>query len=145
MADFSLLSSIASLLDIGIRCGKSIGRLIIEHRHAPDELLVTSNEVSDFNVILTEVDATCSTLNLSPTGPQTQFIAALTNELDKARTALTALDKSVHSMYTTRLSPGATEVDSLAWATKRASIIKAKESLRETRRNISLLLQSSTT
>ena len=141
MAELSLVASLVSLLDIGVRCGTAIGSLIREYRNAPDELIAASNEVSDFNVVLAEVEAACTSLNSSPTGPQTQTISALADQLRKAKAEWITLEALVRSMSTT-LPSGAIKVERFSRLVKQGSVIKGKEALRQITHNINVLLES---
>ncbi|MCJ1314219.1 hypothetical protein MMC25_007899 [Agyrium rufum] len=141
MAELSLLVNVANLLDMGIRCRKSISDLVRQYRDAPNELIALSNEVSDLNIVLTEIESTYNSLSAHAGGPQTRFATALAGQLATAKANLNKLDSLTRSL-STALPSGSVKFNNFAWLSKRNLAIKLKDSIRDTRSNITLLLGS---
>ena len=56
MDGISALASIVQVIQISCQCARLIYRIIQQSKHAPDELLALSNEVTDATLVLREVE-----------------------------------------------------------------------------------------
>ena len=112
----SVIASVVALLDTGTKTAKHLRHLIHYFRHADNELITLSNEVTGLRIVLTEVEcASQDTTTLS----HTQLIDALSTQLNRAKAKLLKLDTLIHSLYKAHPS-GASKVNKLAWLSKKA-------------------------
>jgi len=96
MADpFSVFSSALSLIDIATRISASLLSIYSELKNAPMLILALSNEVADISLVLDRVyNARQAPDGVSPlsSNRNTTYLAALDNQLEKARALLVELE-----------------------------------------------------
>ena len=141
MADpLSVIAGVVGLLEVGARCGKHLCCLIQDFRHAPDELFALSNEVNDLSVVLMEVESVCQSMQNANINPKSRIVDALATHLDRARSMLAELETLINLLSPT----GSVKVRRLVWLKKRTQTRKLQEGLKDVKRNIHTLLDTTT-
>jgi hypothetical protein len=146
MDPLSITASVASLLSFSAACGTHLHKIIHNLRHAPDEILALSNEITDLNLILADLEATCQSIESSdspPTQSRAEFNGALTTQLINARSKLIQLN-SLGTSLLVSMPDGRTKFRKYTWVRKKSFVVALRRDLVDVKRNIGILLASTT-
>ncbi|KAL9127068.1 MAG: hypothetical protein Q9175_007808 [Cornicularia normoerica] len=145
MADpISLTASIVAIIGVCRTSAKFVIRFAEGVHNAPKELIATSNEVNDLNVILCQVDKAYQNDYVPPNTSRDQELeAALTGQLTQAQVLLSDLDTLVKTCSKVSADDKIT-VDRIGWQRKRRTVDKIRSRLKTTQRNIHMLISLTT-
>jgi hypothetical protein len=145
MDPLSITAAVVSFLSFSGSCAKHLRRLIHAANHAPDEILAMSNEISDINLILNDIENTNRTIETSGAQGQASpdLNSALSEQLVIARSKIVQLE-ALSSKLFIRLPNGTMEFQRYAWVRKRSKAISSQRDLRKVKRSLDLLLSSAT-
>jgi len=129
-------ASIVTLVGTAFTIAKTLHDFIKRLRHAPQDLLALSNEVSELSLILTSIN------HASSTSSHTATSQALTECLQSARQDLHDLDAFTKRLVISR-TPAKNCVDRLAWARHKKEAVALQSRLRDSRLSLSVLLGAS--
>jgi len=146
MDPFSITGGVITFLGFSGACAKRLRKLIHDTKHAPDEILAISNEISDLNIVLSDLEAASRTIeNASAVAqsslPEPDFGHAVTDQLAKARLKLHQLDSLLSELYIT-LPNGRNKFQRLSWIRKKGLATVLQRDLVNIRRTLGLLLAS---
>ena len=135
MADvLSFAASIIAVLGAAEGVAKTLSR-IRSIRNAPDELLALTNEVSDLQIILSDVQGYVRTTQ-APQISQ-EHLQHLSKFVNRAKEKLLQLDELVHyKVLKPQSSPDKIKVSKREWLMAVKTIDKFRQSLRDIRLNI---------
>jgi Fungal N-terminal domain of STAND proteins len=139
MADpLSVTASVIAVLGAAVNAAQTIQNLIRTLRQAPDELLALSNEVSDFRLVLHEID-------LSAQGQDVAYnsTSAILRILSRAEAKLDELDRFVKGFVRPHLST-VTKVDRVRWMKEKNNAQAIQSELRAMRMDLATLLVAKT-
>ena len=143
MDPFSITVGLTSLLSFSGSCARNLRRVVHNARYAPDEILAISNEVSDINLLLSDIEATNKALE-NP-GVQTEanvgFYRGLSEQLLSARSKFGQLEGLVADLYTV-LPDNRTKFSRYAWVRKKSTAVSLQQDLVNMKRNLGLLLNA---
>lgn len=141
MADpFSIFSSALSLTDIATRTSASLISISRELKNAPGLILALSNEVTDISLVLERVRDTrqvSNGLSLLGHNQHTEYLAALDNQLNKARFLLKKLED-----ISTDLASEKKPQKRIKWILKRSNAEALKNQLIAARTKINEILSA---
>ena len=142
MNPFSIAAGVAGFLSLSGSRAQYLRRLIHNAKYAPHEILALSNEVSDINLVLSDIDSTNRIIGSSV---QTEDLCnALPELLKTARSSVRKLEDLVAEVYTV-LPNGRAKFQRYTWVRKRASAISLQHDLVNVKKSLSLLLSLVTT
>src|SRR5271154_5155637 len=106
MDAISFTAAVIQLLGVTGACAKSLRKLIHTAKHAPDEILAILNEISDLNLILSDLESLTQTeesiaLSDHLGVPEPDFNRLISNQLNKAKAKLGDLQSLVDELCTT--------------------------------------------
>jgi hypothetical protein len=149
MADpLSILASVVTLMGACSTIAKDSDSLIRKFKDAPDELLALSNEINDFQAVLSEIRNAClSNPQGNVSGPALvghQLLTPLNDNVNRARAQLDDLGKFMTSV--TKHVNGSTDlrVSRTEWFKKSRTLANKRERLKETRLQIHFRLAANT-
>jgi hypothetical protein len=149
MADpLSVLASVVTLMGACSTIAKDSDSLIRKFKDAPDELLALSNEINDFQAVLSEIRNAClSHPQGNVPGPALvghQLLMPLSDNVNRAREQLDDLGRFLTSV--TKHVDRSTDlsVNRLEWVKRSRTLAKKRERLRETRLQIHFRLAANT-
>lgn len=137
MADpFSIFAGAVSVTDVAVKTSLKLGSLISDFRGAPTLILALSNEVIEIRVVLERVKESQQAVQ-SLRNPQhdAAFLAALDDQLTKAKTIVTDLESLI-----TTLSTGNSPTERFRWLRKKKHAADLKDELKAVRERINELL-----
>ena len=145
MAALAGITSVISLLDVGVRAASSLRQVIQDRRNAPAEILALSNEVQDFAMVMYELKITCQDVRSNALlNGRSELLPILTQHMNRARSGLKAVEALIDNVHMDQKSE-TTMIMARVWSAKKQSACNLKDGLREVKINIQLLLQASTT
>ncbi len=106
-------------------------------KNSPEELLALSNEVSDLEVLVNQVDALSSRLQASDDGGA---VSALRIHMDRANEKLKALNTSIHEDLVKKVDHSLTRINRWAWVRNEGKVKAAIQDLRNVRGNIGVAI-----
>ena len=143
MDPLSIAAGVVQFLHFSGSCSKSLRQLVHTVRHAPDEILAVSNEVSDINLILSDIEATNKALEAAGAHINHEYLKGLSTLLPLARTKLGQLDGFVAELFLTQ-PDGQTKFQRYNWVRKKSAVIALQKDLVDVKRKLGLLLNSAT-
>lgn len=134
---FSLIASVAGLLDVSLRASKVLHGLQSQLKNAPSLIQALSNEVEDLKAVLARVEDTAEASKAS--GQHVPTIAAtrtdLEAQLQKAKVILADLDT-----LTKKLTAEKPTLKRIKWCLKQSQASELQNGLKEVRTKINELL-----
>jgi hypothetical protein len=93
---FGIIAGIGGVADVGIRASSRLRSAITTWKHAPDDILALSREISDVNAILFKTRDACEVLKTAPSVSDS-FLAVLEQNVEKAGVLLGEIDTAVQA------------------------------------------------
>ncbi|MCJ1356794.1 MAG: hypothetical protein MMC33_006790 [Icmadophila ericetorum] len=128
------VSSVVSVIDIGIRSARYLHSFAQDLKHTDDQLIELSDEVHNVNLVLTEVERTCVSSQGNNTLPSVQAIQ-LDKQLSKANSILSELEALLRSVRVVSPS-GGTKVNRFTWLKNKANAVKLCKDLVDVKQSI---------
>jgi hypothetical protein len=132
---FSIFTAAASLVDIVARTSKGLWRIYNDLHNAPALILVLSNEAADLGVILDLISDSKQSIQQQNAQQDAKVVAALDQQLQKARGLLNELDALANTLTSMILSK-----KRLKWVLKKRNALALKDQLKGVRRTLNEIL-----
>jgi hypothetical protein len=142
----SITAAVIQLLGVSGACAKKLRKLIHTTKHAPDEILAISNEISDLYLILSDLESLTRaeesiTLPDHLGVPEPDFNRSISNQLNKAKAKLGDLQSLVNELCTT-LPNGSLKFQRMAWTRKKGLAIALQQDLVNIKGTLKLILDA---
>ena len=146
MDPLSISTAVAAFISFSGSCAQLLRRVIRDANHAPDEILALSNEISDLNVLLSDLEATSRAieqLHNPENSPDIPTADAISSQLVKARSILLVLEALASELFTA-LPGGKLKFQKYKWIRKKSLVLEMRQDLISIKRSLGLLLASTT-
>lgn len=125
---------------------QKLRKLVHTTKHAPDEILAISNEISDLNLILSDLESLIQAeeiINLPDhfNAPEPDFNRSITTQLNKAKAKLGELQSLINELCTT-LPNGSLKFQRIAWTRKRGHAVALQQDLANVKGTLKLILDA---
>lgn len=115
MDPLSITAALVSFLAFFSSCTSQLRRVIRDANHAPDEILALPNEISDLNILLSDLKVASREIeNSSPPHSGHDVSQAINSQLDKAKATLVQLQTCASELYDT-LPDGSLKFQRYMW------------------------------
>jgi hypothetical protein len=142
MDPLSISAALVAFLGASGSCAKILRSVIHNANHAPDEILALSNEISDINILLSDLEATSRIIEQAgDPAEQSALSMALRTHLKKARSILVLLENVASDLYSV-LPNGRYKFQKLKWMQKKSSVLGLQHDLVDVKRSLNLILSS---
>ena len=142
MDPLSISAALVAFLGASGSCTKILRSVIHNANHAPDEILALSNEISDINILLSDIEATARFIDQAgEPEEQSTLSAPLQLHLTKAKSILLLLETLASDLYTV-LPDGRFKFQKLKWMQKKSAVLALKQDLVDIKRSLNLILSS---
>jgi hypothetical protein len=144
MDPLSITAALVSFLTFSGPFASRLRRVISDANHAPDEILALSNEISDLNILLSDLEVASREIeNSSPPQPGHNVAHAINSQLGKAKATLVQLQTCASELYDT-LPDGSLKFQRYMWIRKKSKVTALLQDLVGIKRSVALMLASAT-
>lgn len=146
MDPLSISTAVVTFIGFSGSCAQLLRRVIRDANHAPDEILALSNEISDLNVLLSDLEVTSRAIEqlyISEHSTAISIADAINSQLMKARSILLDLEALGSELFAA--SPtGKIKFQKYKWIRKKSLVLEMRQDLISIKRSLGLLLASAT-
>ena len=144
MDPLTITAALVQFIGFSGSCAKLLRRVIRDANQAPDEILALSNEISDLNILLSDLEATNRVIGQARSPEARLEVSdAISAQLVKARSILVLLESLASELFTT-LPGERLKFQRYKWLRKKSSVIDLQHGLTGVKRSLALLLASIT-
>jgi hypothetical protein len=144
MDPLTITAALVSFLAFSSSCASQLRRVIRNANHALDEILALSNEISDLNILLSDLEVASREIeNSSPPHSGHDVSQAINSQLDKAKATLVQLQTCASELYDT-LPDGSLKFQRYIWIWKKSKMTASQQDLVGIKRSLALMLASAT-
>jgi hypothetical protein len=144
MDPLSVTAALVQFLVFSGNCAKLFRKVIRDANHAPDEILALSNEISDLNILLSDLEASNRVIEqVRDSQSRPDISDAIGAQLLKARSILILLESLASELFTA--PPGERpKFQRYKWLRKKSLVLDLQRDLANVKRSLALLLASIT-
>ncbi|KAK4097051.1 hypothetical protein N658DRAFT_510730 [Parathielavia hyrcaniae] len=92
-----IVAGVTGIVDVGIRVSGRLHKIAKVWKHAPDEILALSREVSDFTAVMHSVEDACRSIQLAPSA-STRLASTLGDNIMKAAELIRDIDDAIQEL-----------------------------------------------